>query len=175
MEQTAAAPQSQTWGRRSPCPAWTARQLAGHLVDGHRQVQALLDGQETVTPTTDPSRLSRLAGQDPARALQAAAAHVRSTLTGLDPLRVVETPRGPLPVEQLLAMALIEPVVHGWDLAVATGQPGTLDSELTAALLPGVQQLGGELAASGMYSQALPVADGATQAEQLLAALGRKG
>lgn len=116
-----------------------------------------------------------VAGQDPAAALQAAAAQVRSTLTTLDPLRVVETPRGPLPVEQLLAMALIEPVVHGWDLAVATGQPGTLDLELTVALLPGVQQLGGQLAATGMYAQALPVADGATQAERLLAALGRKG
>lgn len=128
-----------------------------------------------MTPTVDPVALSQLAGQDPAGAVREVAAQVRSALTGLDPLRVVESGRGPLPVEQLLAMALIEPAVHGWDLAVATGQPATLDPDLTEALLPGVLQLGGQLAATGMYAHALPVVDGASDGERLLAALDRKG
>lgn len=175
LEQVAVAAAAETWDHRSPCPAWTARQLAGHLIDGQRQIQALLDGQGPVTPTVDPAALSQLAGQDPATAVCQAAVQVRSVLTGLDPVRVVQSGHGLLPVEQLLAMALIEPAVHGWDLAVATEQPATLDPDLTAALLPGVQQLGGQLAATGMYAHALSVADGASDTERLLAALGRKG
>ncbi len=98
---------------------------------------------------------------------------MRATLAGLDPAVMAETPRGPLPVEQLLSMAVVEPFVHGWDLAVATGQHVTLDPELTATLLPGVQQLGGQLAATGMYAPARYVPDDAPDAQRLLAALGR--
>lgn len=173
IDQVAAAAPDETWDLPSPCTAWNARQLAGHLVDGYRQVHALLSGEAPITPTGDSSALSRLAGRDPADALRAAAGQVLAALPGLEPVAVIATPRGPLPAEQLLGMALIEPVVHGWDLAVATGQPGTLDPELTAALLPAVEQLGGQLADTGMYAHALPVADDATDAQRLLAALGR--
>lgn len=162
IDQVAAAAPDETWDLPSPCTAWNARQVAGHLVDGYRQVHALLSGEAPIMPTGESSALSRLAGQ------------VLAALPGLDPDAVVATPRGPLPAEQLMGMALIEPVVHGWDLAVATGQPGTLDPELTAVLLPAVEQLGGQLAATGMYVHALPVADDATDAQRLLAALGRQ-
>lgn len=175
LERTATAAPAQSWDRRSPCTAWNARQLAGHLLDGHRQVYALLIGEAFITPTGDPAGLSQLAGQDPAAALGAAAAQMRAALTGLDPAVVVATPHGPLSVEQLLVMALIEPVVHGWDLAVATGQPSILDPELITALLPGVQQLGEQLAATGMYAGALAVPVNATDGQRLLAALGRQG
>ena len=162
------------WDRPSPCGDWTARQLAGHLVDGHRQVQAMLEDAAALPPVTDPAGLAELAGDDPAARLRAAAARVEASVARVDPTSVVSTPRGPLPVEQLLAVAVIEPFVHGWDLAVATGQRITLDPDLVATLLPGVQQLGGQLAASGMYAPALPVPERAPDAERLLAALGRR-
>lgn len=173
LEQTAAAVAPSAWERPSPCPGWTARQLVGHLVDGHHQVQALLAGTGPAPPTSDVPALAALAGPDPASALRGATTEVRATLARLDPAVMAETPRGPLPVEQLLSMAVVEPFVHGWDLAVATGQHVTLDPELTATLLPGVQQLGGQLAATGMYAPARYVPDDAPDAQRLLAALGR--
>ena len=86
---------------------------------------------------------------------------------------MVDTPRGAFPVERVLAMALVEPVIHGWDLAVATGHPWHLDDDSVRILLTGVEQMGGRLAATGMYAPALPVPATADPAQRLLAALGR--
>lgn len=174
LGRTAQAVPSRSWDDPSPCGDWTARQLAGHLVDGHRQVQAMLAGTGSLAPTSEPAALADLAGEDPAAALQDAAAQVREVLAGLDPAVEVGTPRGPLVVEQLLGMAVIEPFIHGWDLAVATGQPGVLDQELAGTLLPAVLQLDGQLAATGMYAPALPLPEGAPAEARLLAALGRR-
>jgi len=58
LEQTAAAVAPSAWERPSPCPGWTARQLVGHLVDGHHQVQALLGGPDRLPrPATSPTWL----------------------------------------------------------------------------------------------------------------------
>jgi len=59
----------------------------------------------------------------------------------------------------VLAVALIEPVTHGWDLALATAQRVTFEEDTVAALLAGVQQLGDQLAATGMDAPARCVAD----------------
>lgn len=160
------------WDAPSPCGEWNARQVAGHLVDGERQVRALLEARPPLTPVTDPAVLAEL-GADPARALRDAAQRVRTTVGALDPDASVETPHGRLGVEQFLSMALIEPVVHGWDLSTATGRPLALDDEAVAALLDGVERLGDRLAATGMYAPALPVRDDASPIERLRAAVGR--
>jgi uncharacterized protein (TIGR03086 family) len=162
------------WDRPSPNPGWTARHVAGHLLDGHAQVSAMLRGDVAVVPTTDPRALARLAGADPGAALRAAAAEVRDQVRAIDPARVVGTPRGPAPVAQVLATAVVEPLLHGWDLAEATGRRLDLDPAITAAVLPAVEQLGGQLAATGMYAPALPVAADASPSERLLAATGRR-
>lgn len=161
------------WDAPSPCADWTARQLAGHLVDGARQVQALLRRRPPLVPVTDPTALAGLAGDNPRAALRDAAGTVKETVADLDPDHPISTPHGPLPAEQVLAMALIEPVVHAWDLARATKQPVVLDDEAVATLLVGVEQVGDQLAATGMYANALRVPDHAPPTERLLAALGR--
>ncbi|MDN5933059.1 MAG: maleylpyruvate isomerase N-terminal domain-containing protein, partial [Pseudonocardia sp.] len=61
------------WDAPSPCADWTARQLAGHLVDGARQVQALLQRRPPLVPVTDPTALAGLAGDNPRAALRDAA------------------------------------------------------------------------------------------------------
>jgi uncharacterized protein (TIGR03086 family) len=167
-----AAPES--WEHPSPNPGWTARHVAGHLVDGHRQVRSLVSGAGPRPPVSDAGELAAIAGPDPAAALREAEAAVRAELADLDLDRLVETPLGSLPVGQVLATAVIEPLIHGWDLAQATGQRLELDPELTAAVLPAVEQLGDGLAATGMYASALPVPDDAAPSERLLAALGRR-
>ena len=73
----------------------------------------------------------------------------------------------------VLAIALVEPLIHGWDLAVATGQRLTLDPEAVQVTLPAVQALGRQLTHSGMYQPALPIPPDAIAQDQLLAALGR--
>jgi uncharacterized protein (TIGR03086 family) len=95
-------------------------------------------------------------------------------LDGAAPGAAVATPLGPRTVEQLLGIALVEPVVHTWDLATATGGPADLDPDAVRALLPGVLALGGQLQATGTYGPPVPVPDDAPAQDRLLAALGRR-
>ena len=161
------------WDDPTPCPDWSARQLLGHLVDGQRQVLAMAGGDGPRPPVTGPGELGALAGPDPAGAWRRAHEETATTLTGVSPAASVATPLGARTVEQLLGVALVEPVVHCWDLATATGRPADLDPEAGRALLPGVLALGDRLQGSGMYGPAVPVPDDAPAQDRLLAALGR--
>ncbi|WP_448609576.1 hypothetical protein [Geodermatophilus sp. URMC 60] len=84
------------------------------------------------------------------------------------------TPLGPRTLGGLLGIALVEPVVHTWDLATATGQPADLDPDAVRALLPGVLALGAQLQAGGRYGPPVPVPDDAPAQDRQLAALGRR-
>jgi hypothetical protein len=53
-------------------------------------------------------------------------------------------------VTDILSLALIEPLLHAWDLARATGHTIRLDPDAVAATLVGVRALGGQFAATGM-------------------------
>ena len=158
----------------TPCPDWSARQLLGHLVDGQRHVVALATWGGPRAPVTDPAALGRLPGPDPRDGWRRARADTTAELARVSPGSLVPTPFGEQPVEQVSGLALIEPLVHGWDLAVATGQDVVLDTDAVAATWPTVLALGDRLAATGMYRPARPVPDGASDAERLLAVLGRE-
>ncbi len=171
---TAAAVDGSRWSAPSPCAGWTAGHVAGHLVDAAGQTAALLLGAPAVTPTGDPVALRGLAGEDPAARLREAVDPLVAQVRALDVRASVPTPHGDLPAERFLAMALVEPVVHGWDLAVATGSPVRLDDDAVASLLAAAEAMGGQLAATGMYAPALPVPGAASPQERLLALLGRR-
>lgn len=161
------------WDDPTPCPDWSARQVVGHLVDGQRQVLAMVGGDGPRPPVTDPGALGALAGPDPAGSWRRAREESATTLAGVAPSTAVATPLGQRTIEQVLGIALVEPVVHTWDLATASGQPADLDPEAVRALLPGVLALGDRLRSSGMYGPSVPVPDDAPEQDRLLAALGR--
>lgn len=83
----------------------------------------------------DADDLRALAGPDPAAQLRAAVALLLGSVGDTDEETVVATPHGGLLIEQFLAMALVEPVVHGWDLAAigmyapAVAVPATADAQ----------------------------------------------
>jgi len=79
-----------------------------------------------------------------------------------------------LPGEVAGVVALDELLIHGWDLAKATGQDTALDPELVDAcwtvLNPQIELLRG----SGMFGNQLDVPDDADSQTKLLATLGRR-
>lgn len=78
-------------------------------------------------PVTDSAEIGRLAGPDPRAAWQDCREPVLAVLSRIDLGAAVTTPVGPGTGSVLLRMVVIEPLVHAWDLATATGRPGTLD------------------------------------------------
>jgi uncharacterized protein (TIGR03086 family) len=161
---------SDRWDSLSPCPPWTARDVLGHLIDGQQQIAALLTGQGPRLPHGDPGAL---AGTALAAAWQAAHRAIEQVLVTVNPAAQVVTPMGPRTVTDVLNLAVIEPLVHAWDLARATGHAIRLDPDAVAFTLAGVRGLGGQLAATGMYAPACTAPTDADPQDQLLAATGR--
>lgn len=162
------------WDSASPCTEWNARQLTGHVIDAQHQVIALLSERMAKEPVTDLARLDALAGTDVSTAWHAVDTAIRDTLATVDLSAQVTTPRGAMSGAEVLTMVVIEPLVHTWDLATATGQAVWLDGEAVEVTLPEVERLGDQLAATGMYAAAHPLPATASVQDRLLAALGRK-
>ena len=78
-----------------------------------------------------------------------------------------------LPGEAAGMFALDELLVHGWDLAVATGQPFDLEPADAHAVLPFLEQSASPEGTPGLFGPARPVPEGASLLERLLLLSGR--
>lgn len=77
-----------------------------------------------------------------------------------------------LPGETAGAVALTEVVLHGWDVAVSTGQPYELDARTAQACLDHISQFDAA-GTEGLFGPAVPVPDDAPMLERVLARSGR--
>jgi uncharacterized protein (TIGR03086 family) len=121
---------------------------------------------------------SRLPSQryDPAAAYaQASVAALAAAGAGDALTRVHVTPLGEMPGPGLAGFATLDILVHGWDLARATGQPADLDGRLAAHMLEFAQQaLGTRESRAGRIGAAVTVAGDAPVTERLVGFLGRQ-
>jgi uncharacterized protein (TIGR03086 family) len=161
------------WESPTPCTAWNVRQLIGHTIDAQRQLVAMLTDSPPRPPVAAATELESVASLEPKTSWRTADVDVRNAIAELNDSHEVSTPMGSKALIEVLATAVIEPFIHGWDLAIATGQQVDLDTETVDLLLPGVEALGDQLQLTGMYGPPTPAA-GARPSEQLLALLGRQ-
>lgn len=158
----------------TPCPDWDVAALLQHVIAGNlwaaelgagatiEQVGSRLDGDVV---GSDPSASYR----DSARVAEA----VFRAPGAMDAMCAVSY--GPVPGAVYAGHRFIDVLVHGWDLATATGQDTTLDPDLAAAALAVVEPQADLLVASGAF--AAPHGDPPDQSAQsrLLHLLGRTG
>ncbi len=78
-----------------------------------------------------------------------------------------------LPGEVAGSVALTEVVIHGWDVARATGQPFECDSGTTQALLAHLSQVAAEGPVEGLFGPAVEVGDDAPALDRAIALSGR--
>jgi uncharacterized protein (TIGR03086 family) len=69
----------------------------------------------------------------------------------------------------------IDVLIHGWDLAVATGQDTVLDADLMQSCQQVLQPQLDLFRGAGAFAEPLPVPPGATSQTRFLAMLGRAG
>jgi uncharacterized protein (TIGR03086 family) len=117
----------------TPCSDWDVRSLLGHLV-------ATVDRARVVGEGGDPNAMPRVVTgvaddgwADALRAAEDETAAVWADDTRLDAL--VTVPWGRVPGRAALWGYLREALVHGWDLAVATGQDVEADPATAEATL----------------------------------------
>lgn len=70
-------------------------------------------------------------------------------------------------------VALTEVVIHGWDVAAATGQDYDADPVALDAVLPHVTAIAAEGPVEGLFGPAVAVADGAPTLDRIVALAGR--
>jgi len=161
----------------TPCTEWDVRTLLNHLIGTLWLAEGLFADQVPRYPMA-PGGLpaADLAGEDPAAAYaEAAAAALAAAATGDTLTRVHVTPLGEMPGPALAGFTTLDILVHGWDLATATGQPVDLDGRLAAHALGFAEQaLATEESRAGRIGPAVSVAADAPVTQRLAAFLGRR-
>lgn len=157
----------------TPDEGWDVRALLNHIVSGNLWAVELTAGQ-TIDEVGD--RLDGdMLGDDPLDAYDAsaqAAAAAFEVAGALDAQCAVSY--GPVPGSVYAGHRFIDVLIHGWDLAIATGQDATLDTALVAACLAVVEPQAGLMQASGSYGSHVDAPAGADPQTRLLALLGRR-
>ena len=161
------------WDAPTPCEGWTVRDLANHLVSGNWWVGELVAGR-TIDEVGDRYDGDVL-GDDPGAAYRASARVAAEAFRHPDAMEApVAVSYGPVPGSVYAGHRFIDVLVHGWDLAKATGQDTTLDPDLVEACRQVVEPQAELLAASGAFATDVEAPAGADAQTRLLAALGRR-
>ncbi|HET6985628.1 MAG TPA: TIGR03086 family metal-binding protein [Kribbella sp.] len=174
FERKVAAVEPDQWDNQSPCAKWTARDVVDHVVTMHGVML------QPVARTLEPA-------DDPLTAFQEARAAVEDVLD--DPILALTesgTPSGPMTAEQHIDEVVSDDLVlHGWDLARATGQNETMDPvdverlwATAAAIPPDLMDKYRTPGAFGegieVYGPEVPVPPDAPLQDRLLGMIGRR-
>ena len=162
------------WHAGTPCQGWDARALLNHVVSGNLWAAALVAGAtiESIGDRLDGDVL----GADPAGsyAVSAKAAATAFLRPGaLDAACAVSS--GPVPGSVYAGHRFIDVLIHGWDLATATGQGTALDARLMEACRQIIEPQLELFRRAGALAAELPVPPDATAQTRFLAMLGRSG
>jgi uncharacterized protein (TIGR03086 family) len=155
----------------TPCDGWDVRALLDHVVGGN-----LSDADAALGRPADRDRRdSDQVGDDHRAAYAASARTVTSALSAPDVFdRTFALTFGAVPGSIAVAIHFVDVVVHGWDLAVATGQDPAVDPSLCEAAL-GIAASYPEDAWGDdrFFASKVPVDDDAPAHDRLAAFLGR--
>jgi uncharacterized protein (TIGR03086 family) len=159
------------WSAPSPCAGWSAVDVAGHVINGLHATEALARGRYE---DNDPDHPGYFAGADPLAAWRSARTDMMAALDPAALARLVPGPWGPMPLGQILERSPMEFLVHGWDLAQATGQTTVLDPGLVRDALGPARQFALLARLSGLVGPERAVAEDADDLTRLLAIFGRR-
>jgi uncharacterized protein (TIGR03086 family) len=156
----------------TPCDGWSVRELLNHIVSGNHWA-AELAGGKTIAEVGD-----RLDGDVLGTDFQGAyMASAQVAAAAFNAPGAMDAPcavsYGPVPGSVYCGHRIVDVVIHGWDLATATGQDATIDPTLVDAIEAIIAPQIDMLAGSGMFGTTVGIAADADAQTRLLAKLGR--
>jgi len=157
----------------TPCTDWDVHALIGHIIAGYQMFA-------TACGTAPAAGGTSVTARELAAAHRAAASGALSAFSSPNAMQqIVQLPVGAVPGSVALGLALTDAVVHGWDLAKATGQDLSIEEGLAAMLLAGAQDsIGPDMRQPGgvmpVFAQPIAVAPDRPSGEHLVAFLGRE-
>lgn len=154
---------SSQWIAPTPCTDWNVTQVTQHLVDVNLSFAHQLQPPGSETPS-GPDTPSDLLGR-----YRFSTAALQQALTSA----AVPTPDLPTQLRSRLALRVADLLVHGWDIAVATGQPLPPTGDLSSQALNFTQSRAAALQRSGQFAPPQPIDDRAPALDRLAALSGR--
>ncbi len=159
----------------TPCRNYTVGQLRHHVLGWLQFFAAALNDPDGQSERIDPQSPIP-PDQDPAAIVRAAAGDIKAAIEAGVGRRLVVMSQARMRGDAVVAMALGEYIVHGWDLATATGRGWSVTDEaadqarifLQATVAP---EYRGE--DSGFFGEEVRVADDAPALDRLLGFAGR--
>jgi uncharacterized protein (TIGR03086 family) len=154
----------------TPCAEWEVHDILAHVIGATAALAAA--ARREPLPSLD----GDLVGDDPAATYEAVSSNSLKawrTPGALD--GTVTLPAGfEVPARVAAGITFFDSLVHGWDLARATGQDDTLDRELAEAALGIATGIVSEALRVSRFAPAIEPASEASAADRLLAFLGRQ-
>jgi len=166
------AAETATLDQATPCPDWDLRTLLNHTIlwtsysaerraYGQSVAEDLMSKDFTAEPGYAQAYQAQLARAVQAWSNPEAWAGDRSVMGSA------------MPAADIAAMLIMEMVLHGWDVAKATGQDYHCDGELAQALLNTVQAQGDTFRQYQGFAAVVPVPDDASTFDRALSLSGR--
>ena len=148
----------------TPCAGFTVRDVLAHMIVGATMFAAAYRGTAPPAPDVD----DVLAGFAPALGGLVDAVQAPGALE-----RTIDAPFGAMDGESFARYVVLDGLVHGWDLAVATGQPYDPPAELVDAADAYARGMLDPLRDGVTFAAAVEPPAGATPLERLVAFTGR--
>jgi uncharacterized protein (TIGR03086 family) len=145
----------------TPCDDWNVRDLMNHMLQTQRYFVGSARGEDVSPPAGEPPALL---GTDPIADFRRARADTLATF-GQD--GVIEK-TGPA-----IGIAFADQLLHGWDLARATGQDATMPDGLPEAAYDMIHGRFTEGQRKGIFKPEVSVGPDASAQDRLLAYTGR--
>jgi uncharacterized protein (TIGR03086 family) len=161
------------WEGPTPCVDWDVRALVNHLVGENLWTPPLFDGK-TITDVGDAFDGDVL-GVDPTAAWEAAASPAVQAVQGQGAMdRTVHLSFGDFEGRFYAWQLFFDFLIHGWDLARATGGDERMDPELVGAALAWFATMEELYRQGGAIAPRPEIPDGADAQARLLAMAGRR-
>lgn len=163
----------------TPCEGFDVRSLLNHLIGGVVMFAKGAKGEQmpdihTAIMAGIPDFVGA-AGDDAAAAFAPVVAEANEAWSIPQVAERTFTIGDGMPGKAALRVALLEAVVHGWDIAKASNQAYEIPDMLAVPMLDGLRKgLGdGDRPAGGSFAPAVPVPEDAPAADKLIAFTGR--
>jgi uncharacterized protein (TIGR03086 family) len=163
------------WDRPTPCARWSVAQVAQHAaLDQWLYVASITGGPRPEGDAFAPD--GAMKGSPLSFVDSAIAASADAFATVAPDAQDVGVPLPPFSVPAPVAFgaAALDAAVHGWDIAVAHGQPTGLTDAMARELIDVARQIVEPVREWGAYAAPIDPADGADDGARLLNYLGRR-
>ncbi len=158
-------------GSATPCTEWNVQQLITHNI----KVAQLFHGILVGNPNVDPMDVSgELPAEGAAAAYEASANALLQAAKTRKMDEIIEAPFGSMPVGHLLRIPIADLVIHKWDLAKATSQDTSIDSNLAEVCYQALMANITNARESGFFGAEVTVAANASVQDKLLGLSGRQ-